>query len=128
MESRLSCLFLLVCLGSALAAPELLNEEVKRTVDLSTHLAKVTAELSLVNPAGGSGNAASFLLALDPGLESHLAYLGVQVSDACNSGGCDPPRVPAAKAPCSARPPVAASDSPSVLPFSLGGAMLQGRQ
>ncbi|KAM9133120.1 LOW QUALITY PROTEIN: dolichyl-diphosphooligosaccharide--protein glycosyltransferase subunit 1 [Pangshura tecta] len=70
---------LLLCLGCALAAPELLNEEVKRTVDLSTHLAKVTAELSLANPAGGSGGASSFLLALDPGLESRLAYLGVQV-------------------------------------------------
>uniref|UniRef100_A0A8D0GHX7 Dolichyl-diphosphooligosaccharide--protein glycosyltransferase subunit 1 n=1 Tax=Sphenodon punctatus TaxID=8508 RepID=A0A8D0GHX7_SPHPU len=74
----LVCL-LLLCLGSALAAPELLNEEVKRTVDLGTHLAKVTADVSLANPAGSAGAANSFLLALDPGLESHLAYLGVQV-------------------------------------------------
>lgn len=83
MESRAArvSLLLLLCLGGALAAPELVNEEVKRTVDLGTHLAKVTAELSLANPAGGSGSAASFLLALDPGLESHLAYLGVQVSE-----------------------------------------------
>lgn len=80
METRLVCLFLLASLASALAAPELVNEDVKRTVDLSTHLAKVTTELSLANPPGGSGSTASFLLALDPGLESHLAYLGVQVS------------------------------------------------
>uniref|UniRef100_A0A803SMQ9 Dolichyl-diphosphooligosaccharide--protein glycosyltransferase subunit 1 n=1 Tax=Anolis carolinensis TaxID=28377 RepID=A0A803SMQ9_ANOCA len=80
MEARLGwCLVLLsLCLGGVRSAPELLNEEVKRTVDLGTHLAKVSTELSLANPSS-STPASSFLLALDPGLESHLAYLSVQV-------------------------------------------------
>lgn len=81
MGIHLVHLLLLLCLGrAALAAPELINEDVKRTVDLGTHLAKVTAEINLGNSAGSSASATSFLLALDPGLESHLAYLGAQVS------------------------------------------------
>ncbi|XP_058024147.1 dolichyl-diphosphooligosaccharide--protein glycosyltransferase subunit 1 isoform X1 [Ahaetulla prasina] len=80
MGIHLVHLSLLLCLGrAALAAPELINEDVKRTVDLGTHLAKVTAEINLANSAGSSASATSFLLALDPGLESHLAYLGAQV-------------------------------------------------
>lgn len=93
MESYLASLFLFLCLGRALAAPELLNEEVKRTIDLGTHLAKVTTELSLANSAGSSGAATSFLLALDLGLESHLAYLGVQVSN-YSPGLVSPRRIP----------------------------------
>lgn len=81
MGLHLVHLLLLLCLGRALAAPDLINEDVKRTVDLGTHLAKVTAEISLANSAGSSASATSFLLALDPGLESHLAYLGAQVSN-----------------------------------------------
>ncbi|XP_070594497.1 dolichyl-diphosphooligosaccharide--protein glycosyltransferase subunit 1 [Erythrolamprus reginae] len=80
MGIHLARFLLLLCLGrAALAAPELINEDVKRTVDLGTHLAKVTAEISLANSAGSSASATSFLLALDPGLENHLAYLGAQV-------------------------------------------------
>ncbi|XP_043298596.1 dolichyl-diphosphooligosaccharide--protein glycosyltransferase subunit 1 isoform X2 [Cervus elaphus] len=61
-------------------APPLVNEDVKRTVDLSSHLAKVTAEVVLAHAGGGSSpRAASFLLALEPELEARLAHLGVQV-------------------------------------------------
>lgn len=68
--------------GSASSeAPPLVNEDVKRTVDLSSHLAKVTAEVVLAHPGGGStSRASSFVLALEPELESRLAHLGVQVS------------------------------------------------
>lgn len=68
--------------GSASAeTPSLINEDVKRTVDLSSHLAKVTAEIVLAHPGGGSSSrASSFLLALEPELEARLAHLGVQVS------------------------------------------------
>lgn len=77
---------LLLCLAAvwAAAAADLQLEEARRTVDLSTHLAKVSAELSLANAPGGPA-ASSFLLALEPGLEPRLAYLGVQVS--AGSGG-----------------------------------------
>lgn len=62
-------------------APPLVNEDVKRTVDLSSHLAKVTAEVVLAHPGGSStARATSFLLALEPELEARLAHLGVQVS------------------------------------------------
>ncbi|XP_067611750.1 dolichyl-diphosphooligosaccharide--protein glycosyltransferase subunit 1 isoform X2 [Pseudorca crassidens] len=61
-------------------APPLINEDVKRTVDLSSHLAKVTAEVVLAHAGGSSSpRVASFLLALEPELEARLAYLGVQV-------------------------------------------------
>lgn len=68
--------------GSASSEAQLLvNEDVKRTVDLSSHLAKVTAEVVLAHPGGGStSRASSFVLALEPELESRLAHLGVQVS------------------------------------------------
>ncbi|XP_038628610.1 dolichyl-diphosphooligosaccharide--protein glycosyltransferase subunit 1 [Tachyglossus aculeatus] len=58
--------------------PVLVNEEVKRTVDLSSHLAKVTADVTLAHP-GGAAPAASFLVALEPELEAQMAHLGVQV-------------------------------------------------
>uniref|UniRef100_A0A8C4LKW7 Dolichyl-diphosphooligosaccharide--protein glycosyltransferase subunit 1 n=1 Tax=Equus asinus TaxID=9793 RepID=A0A8C4LKW7_EQUAS len=66
--------------GASPEAPPLVNEDVKRTVDLSSHLAKVTAEVVLAHPGGGSApRATSFLLALEPELEARLAHLGVQV-------------------------------------------------
>lgn len=81
--------------GSASSeAPPLVNEDVKRTVDLSSHLAKVTAEVVLAHPGGGStSRASSFVLALEPELESRLAHLGVQVSGGragAAAPGCEP--------------------------------------
>ncbi|XP_040094858.1 dolichyl-diphosphooligosaccharide--protein glycosyltransferase subunit 1-like [Oryx dammah] len=64
-------------------APPLVNEEVRRTVDLSSHLAKVTAEVVLAHAGSDSSpRAASFLVALEPELEAQLAHLGVQVTGA----------------------------------------------
>ena len=62
-------------------APPLVNEEVRRTVDLSSHLAKVTAEVVLAHTGSDSSPcAASFLVALEPEFEAQLAHLGVQVT------------------------------------------------
>ncbi|OCT85830.1 hypothetical protein XELAEV_18023999mg [Xenopus laevis] len=72
-----------LCFVAAIAASsraqDLVNEDVKRTVDLSSHLAKVTAEVTISNP--GPGAVHSFLVALEPELGSHLAYLGVKGED-----------------------------------------------
>lgn len=59
-------------------ADGLVNEEVKRTLDLSTHLAKISAEILLANH--GDSAAHSFILALEPELAPHLAYIGASVS------------------------------------------------
>lgn len=59
-------------------AEGLVNEEVKRTVDLSTHLAKISAEILLSNT--GRTSAQSFILALEPEFVPHLAYIGASVS------------------------------------------------
>lgn len=75
----LLCRLLLLCLATAGANTNLVLDEVRRSLDLSTHLAKISAELSLANPPGGAA-ASAFLLALEPGLEPRLAHLGVQVS------------------------------------------------
>nr|XP_054496413.1 dolichyl-diphosphooligosaccharide--protein glycosyltransferase subunit 1 isoform X2 [Agelaius phoeniceus] len=74
----LPCRLLLLCLAAAAASADLVLEEVRRSLDLSTHLAKISAELSLANAPGGAA-ASTFLLALEPGLEPRLAHLGVQV-------------------------------------------------
>ncbi|KAM8930812.1 dolichyl-diphosphooligosaccharide--protein glycosyltransferase subunit 1 [Pelodytes ibericus] len=66
----------LLVLTALCRAQDLINEDVKRTVDVSSHLAKVTAEVTISNP--GPGAAQSFLLALEPELASHLAFLGVK--------------------------------------------------
>nr|BAE02415.1 unnamed protein product [Macaca fascicularis] len=88
MEAPVARLFLLLLLGSwtpapgssSSEAPPLINGDVKRTVDLSSHLAKVTAEVVLAHLGGSStSRATSFLLALEPELEARLAHLGVQV-------------------------------------------------
>ncbi|MGH0190644.1 UNVERIFIED_CONTAM: hypothetical protein FKN15_048628 [Acipenser sinensis] len=81
-RSVLVPLFLVLLTGLCRAEQpdsSLLNEEVKRTVDLSSHLAKITADITVSNP--GASAAQSFLIALDPELQSHLAYIGVIVSD-----------------------------------------------
>ncbi|XP_063797234.1 dolichyl-diphosphooligosaccharide--protein glycosyltransferase subunit 1 [Pseudophryne corroboree] len=70
---------ILSALLAACRAHDLLNEDVRRTVDLSSHLAKVTAEVKLSNP--GPGAAQSFLVALEPELAEHLAFLGVKGED-----------------------------------------------
>lgn len=91
MEVPASRLLVLLLLGAwapapgsaSPEAPPLVNEDVKRTVDLSSHLAKVTVEMVLAHPGGSStSRATSFLLALEPELEARLAHLGVQVSGA----------------------------------------------
>ena len=75
------CLFFAVsCLLRGAAADGLVNEEVKRTVDLSTHLAKISAEILLANQGGSPVQ--SFTLALEPELGPHLAYIGASVSNA----------------------------------------------
>lgn len=77
MEGSLTRLLLAsVAMLCVCRAQELLNEEVKRTLDLSTHLAKVTAEVTL--SCQGPSAANSFLVALEPELENRLAYLGVK--------------------------------------------------
>ncbi|XP_041946046.1 dolichyl-diphosphooligosaccharide--protein glycosyltransferase subunit 1 [Alosa sapidissima] len=70
--------FLLICgLYRAEAATGLVNDEVKRTVDLSTHLAKISTEIILSNE--GDTAVSSFVVALEPELAPHLAYIGVSV-------------------------------------------------
>ncbi|XP_053324976.1 dolichyl-diphosphooligosaccharide--protein glycosyltransferase subunit 1 [Spea bombifrons] len=78
-RSAIRLLFTLVALASFCRAQDLINEDVKRTVDLSSHLAKVTAEVTLFNP--GPGSAHSFLVALEPELADHLAFIWVKSED-----------------------------------------------
>uniref|UniRef100_A0AAY4D0V5 Dolichyl-diphosphooligosaccharide--protein glycosyltransferase subunit 1 n=1 Tax=Denticeps clupeoides TaxID=299321 RepID=A0AAY4D0V5_9TELE len=59
---------------AAAAGGGLVNEEVKRTVDLTTHLAKITAEILLANE--GDAAAHSFTVGLEAELAPHLAYIG----------------------------------------------------
>lgn len=76
--SLATCVLLLVALGSVVSASGLVNEDVKRTVDLSTHLAKITAEIVLSNQ--GHTAVQSFILAVEADLAPHLAYIGASVS------------------------------------------------
>lgn len=55
----------------------MVNDEVKRTVDLSTHLAKISTEILLSNE--GDSAVSSFVVALEPELATHLAYIGASV-------------------------------------------------
>lgn len=76
--SLAACLLLLVARSSVVSASGLVNEDVKRTVDLSTHLAKITAEIVLSNQ--GHTAVQSFILAVEADLVPHLAYIGASVS------------------------------------------------
>lgn len=75
-----ACLLLLAALSLEVSTDGLVNEEVKRTVDLSTHLAKITAEILLSNQ--GHSAAQNFILAVEADLAPHLAYIGASVSHA----------------------------------------------
>ncbi|KAK5934432.1 hypothetical protein CgunFtcFv8_014832 [Champsocephalus gunnari] len=70
-------LLLLAAVGSEVSADGLVYEDVKRTVDLSTHLAKITAEIVLSNQ--GSSAAHNFILAIEAELVPNLAYIGASV-------------------------------------------------
>uniref|UniRef100_A0A8C4HPV0 Dolichyl-diphosphooligosaccharide--protein glycosyltransferase subunit 1 n=1 Tax=Dicentrarchus labrax TaxID=13489 RepID=A0A8C4HPV0_DICLA len=74
----LAAFLLLLAVSSEVSADGLVNEEVKRTVDLSTHLAKITAEIVLSNQ--GHSAVQSFMLAVEADLAPHLAYIGASVS------------------------------------------------
>uniref|UniRef100_A0A8C7H7E3 Dolichyl-diphosphooligosaccharide--protein glycosyltransferase subunit 1 n=1 Tax=Oncorhynchus kisutch TaxID=8019 RepID=A0A8C7H7E3_ONCKI len=74
-----TCLLLITGLCYRVVADGLVNEEVKRTVDLSTHIAKITAEIVLLNQ--GDSEVHSFILAVEPELAPNLAYVGASVSD-----------------------------------------------
>lgn len=71
-------LLCLAALSLQVLADGLVNEEVKRTVDLNTHLAKITAEIVLSNQ--GHSAVQSFILAVEADLAPHLAYIGASVS------------------------------------------------
>ncbi|MEQ2205345.1 hypothetical protein XENOCAPTIV_020083 [Xenoophorus captivus] len=68
------CLLFVTALSLEVSANGLVNEDVKRTVDLSTHLAKITAEIVLSNH--GQSSVQSFILAVDADLAPHMAYIG----------------------------------------------------
>ncbi|XP_078104023.1 dolichyl-diphosphooligosaccharide--protein glycosyltransferase subunit 1 [Sander vitreus] len=72
-----ACLLLLAAVSSEVSADGLVNEDVKRTVDLGTHLAKITAEIVLSNQ--GQSAVHSFILAVEADLAPHLAYIGASV-------------------------------------------------
>lgn len=72
-------LLLVAAICSETSADGLVNEDVKRTVDLSTHLAKITAEIVLSNQ--GHSAVHNFILAVEPELAPHLAYIGASVSE-----------------------------------------------
>ncbi|MED6253529.1 proteasome regulatory particle base subunit [Ataeniobius toweri] len=71
------CLLFVTALSLEVSANGLVNEDVKRTVDLSTHLAKITAEIVLSNH--GQSSVLSFILAVDADLAPHMAYIGASV-------------------------------------------------
>ncbi|XP_038668069.1 dolichyl-diphosphooligosaccharide--protein glycosyltransferase subunit 1 [Scyliorhinus canicula] len=78
MKGLLSHLIFSIGLWASLRPADgesLVNEDVKRSIDVGTHLAKITADLTLSN--SGPSPVSSFILALEPGLENHLAYIGV---------------------------------------------------
>lgn len=75
-----TCLLAVAALSSQVSADGLVNEEVKRTVDLSTHLAKITAEIVLSNQ--GPSAVHNFILAVEADLVPNLAYIGASVSRA----------------------------------------------
>ncbi|XP_060765785.1 dolichyl-diphosphooligosaccharide--protein glycosyltransferase subunit 1 [Neoarius graeffei] len=72
-----SCLLFFSGLLCGVWTDGLVNEDVKRTLDLSSHLAKISAEILLANP--GNSAVQSFTLALEPELAPHLAYIGASV-------------------------------------------------
>ncbi|XP_012717643.2 dolichyl-diphosphooligosaccharide--protein glycosyltransferase subunit 1 [Fundulus heteroclitus] len=72
-----ACLLLVTALTWEASASGLVNEDVKRTVDLSTHLAKITAEIVLSNH--GQTSVQSFILAVDADLAPRMAYIGASV-------------------------------------------------
>lgn len=72
-----ACLLLLAAVSWEVSADGLVNEDVKRTVDLGTHLAKITAEIALSNQ--GHSAVHSFVLAVEADLAPHLAYIGASV-------------------------------------------------
>ncbi|XP_061780041.1 dolichyl-diphosphooligosaccharide--protein glycosyltransferase subunit 1 [Nerophis lumbriciformis] len=80
--ARRSLLGVLLCVAvarcSAAVAGMLVNDDIKRTVDLSTHLAKITAEITLANH--GRYAVQSFIIAVEPELVPHLAYVGASAS------------------------------------------------
>ncbi|XP_061641487.1 dolichyl-diphosphooligosaccharide--protein glycosyltransferase subunit 1 [Phyllopteryx taeniolatus] len=67
----------LLLLMVALCSATLVNDDVKRTVDLSTHLAKITADITMSNH--GRYDIQSLILSVDPELYPHLAHMGASV-------------------------------------------------
>ena len=56
----------------------LLNVDVKRTIDITSHLPKISFVAKIEN--AGSSAISSYLLAIEADLASHLSYVGALVS------------------------------------------------
>ncbi|XP_077384693.1 dolichyl-diphosphooligosaccharide--protein glycosyltransferase subunit 1 [Festucalex cinctus] len=77
MARRLLLGAFLILMAAAWCSATLVNDEVKRTVDLSTHLAKMTADITMSNHARYDVH--SFIVTVDPELYPHMAYIGASV-------------------------------------------------
>lgn len=57
---------------------DLVNTNVERKVDVSTHLVKITTSITIENT--GSSSVKSFLYVVDPPLQGKLSFIGAMVS------------------------------------------------
>jgi len=57
---------------------DIVNTKVQRTVDLTTHLAKISHRITFENT--GKTGIRSYLVAIDPSLASTLSFVGATVS------------------------------------------------
>ena len=72
--------------NQASISSDIVLSAVDRTVDISSHLPKITSSVTVENT--GSAAAKSFLYAVDPNLADSLSFIGATVSvkmpDSCN--------------------------------------------
>jgi oligosaccharyltransferase complex subunit alpha (ribophorin I) len=73
---------MILCVVSAITADDsfnsdIVNSKVQRTVDLTTHLARIVSRITLEN--GGKTAVRSYLVAIDPELSKSVSFVGATV-------------------------------------------------
>ena len=71
--------------NQGVVSSDVVINKVQRTVDLASHLPKITSSITVEN--GGGARLSSFLYAVDPNLIDRLSFIGASVSlSSCKFG------------------------------------------
>ena len=74
----LACLLAMICMINADSNADLVNTRVERTIDMTSHLVRITNVITVENKAA-SGALKSYTFTVEPSHAKNVGFIGAQV-------------------------------------------------